>query len=583
VKALRCCWLVLLMGTALLAGCDRGAAPAVAMAPAASNAKAPAGPPLFVDIAKAVGVDFRHVNGMSGEFEYPENIGSGVALFDYDNDGRLDLLVLQGKPLHDAGKREGKCLARLFHNDGGTGTQLRFTDVTEKSGLCSQGYGMGVAVGDIDNDGCVDVYITHFGSAHQLFRNRCNGTFEDVSAKAGVQGQGAWGSSATFVDFDGDGRLDLYVTNYVKYTLAENKKCFGNSGKRDYCAPSAYPNVPGTLYRNLGGGRFADVSAPSGITKAFGAGLGVMAVDLTGDGWPDLFVANDGNPNQLWVNQKDGTFKDEALLRGAAVNADGAAEAGMGLDIGDFDNNGTEDIFMTHLAREKSTMFVNRGGGQFEDRSVEVGVAVASMPYTGFGTAFIDYDNDGWLDIVAVNGEVKIIEALRSRGDPYPLHQRKQLFHNLRNGKFEESTGRGGPAFELSEVGRGLAVGDIDNDGAPDFVVSNNNGALRIFLNQAAAGADWLGLRLLSGKRDAYGAQVELRRNGGPTLWRRVRADGSYLSANDPRILLGLAGGKDITALVVHWPGGRNESFAVPPLGRYTTLTEGTGNAAKGS
>jgi hypothetical protein len=308
-----------------------------------------------------------------------------------------------------------------------------------------------------------------------------------------------------------------------------------------------------------------------------------MAADLTDDGWPDLFVANDGNPNQLWVNQKDGTFKDEALLRGAAVNADGAAEAGMGLDIGDFDNNGTEDIFMTHLAREKSTMFVNRGAGQFEDRSVEVGVAVPSMPYTGFGTAFLDYDKDGWLDIVAVNGEVKIIEALRSRGDPYPLHQRKQLFHNLRNGRFEESTARGGPAFELSEVGRGLALGDIDNDGAPDFVVSNNNGALRIFLNQAAAGADWLGLRLLSGKRDAQGARVELRRNGGPTLWRRARADGSYLSANDPRVLFGLAGGKDIAALIVHWPGGRSESFAVPALGRYTTLTEGTGHAAKGS
>ncbi|MEQ1808209.1 MAG: VCBS repeat-containing protein, partial [Burkholderiaceae bacterium] len=346
----------------LAAACDHAAqtaAPAAASATAAASSAAQA-LPLFIEVAKAIGVDFRHVNGMTGQFQYAEIIGSGVALFDFDNDGRLDLLVLQGRLLAEAGN-PGPCIARLYHNDGGSGASLQFSDVTEKSGLCSRGYGMGVAVGDIDNDGCVDVFITHFGASNQLFRNRCNGSFEDITKQAGVAGDGRWGASASFFDFDRDGRLDLFVTNYVRYTIADKRKCYSSAGNADYCAPAGYPNDPGMLYRNLGNSRFADVSLKTGVSRAFGAGLGVMALDLTGDSWPDLFVANDGNPNQLWINQKDGTFKDEALMRGSAVNAEGAPEAGMGLDIGDFDNNGTEDVFMTHLAREKSTMFVNRG------------------------------------------------------------------------------------------------------------------------------------------------------------------------------------------------------------------------------
>ena len=561
-----------------VAGCDRRSDPSVA--PAAASASGEAQVALFTEVAQASGIDFQHTNGRTGEFFYAEIIGSGVALFDYDNDGRLDLLVLQGVGLGAASSPAGDaCAARLYHNDAPTSSnpRLHFTDVTANSGLCSRGYGMGVAVGDVDNDGCVDLFISHFGSPDQLFRNNCDGTFSDITRKAGLAGKGGWGASASFVDFDRDGRLDLFVTHYVRYTVAENKKCFATNGARDYCAPATYRTEPGALYRNLGGGRFEDVSAKSGIQRAFGAGLGVMAFDADGDGWPDIFVANDGNPNQLWINQRDGTFKDQATERGVAVNAHGSAEAGMGLDVGDYDNNGTDDIFMTHLAREKSTLYVNRGDGTFEDRSVEVGVAVPSIPFTGFGTAFLDYDNDGWLDLVAANGEVKVIEALRSQSDPYPLHQRKQLFHNLGNGRFDESTRKGGPAFALSEVGRGLAVGDLNNDGAIDFVVNNNDGRLRVFLNTAASAHAWVGLRLLSGKRDAYGARVEVRRKAGPSLWRRVRADGSYLSANDPRILVGLGDGSPIDSLIVHWPNGGREQFPPPTLRSYATLTQGAG------
>jgi len=500
--------------------------------------------PLFADVTDQAQVKFRHNNGMSGEFYYPEIIGSGVALFDYDNDGRLDMLVLQGEAL--APGKSGSdptrpCTARLYRNDpvdNADGTHsFKFTDVTEASHLCTHGYGMGVAVGDIDNDGFVDVFVTHFGAPNQLFHNDGDGTFTDITKKAGVAGAGRWGSSATFFDFDRDGYLDLFVANYVDFSLEKNQKCYASTSVRDYCAPSSYPHVPGILYRNRGDGTFEDVSAKSGITAAYGAGLGVMAVDLDGDGWLDLYVVNDGNPNQLFINQKNGTFKNEAEIRGAAVNADGMAEAGMGVDIADFDGNGTEDIFLTHLTREKSTLFFNRGGGYFDDRSVEVGVAAPSIPFTGFGTVFLDYDNDGWLDIVAANGAVHLIESLRQKGDPYPLHQKKQLFHNLGNGRFEESTAAGGPAFELSEVGRGLAAGDLDNDGA----------------------------------------KVEVRRKNLPPIWRRVRADGSYLSANDPRIIVGLGASPSIESLTVHWPDGNQEHFPVPPLGRYTTLVQGTG------
>ena len=552
--------LVVLSLALTLCACSRDAG-------APSKAKSTQAAP-FVDVTDAVGIRFIHANGMVGEYYFAEIIGPGIAILDYDNDGRPDILVLQGAPLGQADDKTTGCSARLYHNDlivnpDGTRTP-KFTDVTEQSRLCSHGYGMGIAVGDFDNDGFVDVFITHFGAPNQLFHNNGDGTFTDVTKRAGVGGDGHWGASATFFDYDRDGYLDLYVTNYVDYSVADNKKCYNYTSARDYCAPTAYPPVPGILYHNRGNGTFENVSMKSGITAAFGNGLGVVAADLNRDGWPDLYVANDGNPNQLWVNQKNGTFRNEAELRGAAVNGDGVAEAGMGVDIADYNGDGKDDIFVTHLTHEKATMYVNLGEGQFIDRSAAAGLYTATTAYTGFGTAFIDYDNDGWLDLVIANGAVHVIEELVRAHDSFPLHQKKQLLHNRGDGRLDDVTNDAGAAFALSEVGRGLAVGDLDNDGGLDFVVSNNNGPVRVFLNKVGGARPWIGLRLLTGKRDAYGAEVRIVRKGASTLSRRVHADG-------------LGDAAEVEQIAVHWPDGRDETFPPPPMRRYTTLVEGSG------
>ena len=535
----------------------------------------------FTDRAEETGLRFTHVNGMSGKLDYAEIIAPGAAMFDYDNDGDLDVYLVQGQSLDGAAPPAATPKGgRLFRNDlivnpDGTRT-LRFTDVTEASGITSRGYGMGVATGDFNNDGCVDLYLTNLGS-NQLLRNNCDGTFTDVSKQSRTDDP-SWSVSASFLDYDRDGWLDLFVGNYLDWRAGSAMPCFSPSGRPDYCSPNVFQPQPSRLYHNNRDGTFTDVTAASGIAREFGPALGVSTADFNGDGWIDLYVANDGQPNQLWINQRDGTFRNTGLLSGTALSAHGKAKAGMGVDAGDFDNDGDEDLVVTNLTGEGNDLYVNDGSGLFEEQSARSGLGPASRAYTGFGAAWFDIDNDGWLDLAVVNGAVQTIEALRKANDPFPLHQRKLLFRNLGNGRFEDATARGGAAFQLSEVSRGAAFGDIDNDGDVDVLVANNNGKPRLLINNVGSRNHWIGLRLVGRSgRDMLGARVGVVRDDGLTLWRRARSDGSYASASDPRVVAGLGPSAHVARVRVQWPGGTTEERSVEGIDRYVTLKEGDG------
>ena len=550
---------------------------------------------------------------MSGRFYQPEIMGPGVAMFDYDNDGDLDVYLVQGGKL--GGQPEAAAAAqppltdRLYRNDlkGGDAATLRFTDMTVRSALNPRGYGMGVATGDINNDGWVDLYLTGFGR-NQMFRNNGNGTFTDISSRSGTGDPSGWGVSASFVDVDRDGWLDLFVGNYLNYTLETHIPCFNRSGPPDYCPPEVYRPQPSRFYRNLGHGRFVNATAAAGLAREFGPALGVATADFNGDDWIDIFVANDQKENQLWINQRDGTFRNMAGFSGVAVGVNGDVKANMGVDAGDFDNDGDEDVFITELTGQGSTLYVNTGKGLFDDQSAPRGIHVPSLPYTGFGAAWLDFDNDGWLDIVAVNGYVtQDLEAL-GPNNPFPLQQRNQVFRNRRTGTFEEVTDRAGAVFQLSEVSRGAAFGDIDNDGDVDVLIGNAAGPARLLINQVGSRRHWLGLRLVGGStaltadpersrrvgqqarpstgsgrpelvegRNMIGARVTVTLANGSTLSRRARADGSYASANDPRVLIGLGESAAPMRVRVVWPSGRVEEWSDVPPDRYTTLREGEG------
>jgi hypothetical protein len=534
----------------------------------------------FIDATVETGLDFTHVNGMTGEFYYPEIIAPGVALFDYDNDEDLDVFLVQGQPL-GPGKVSTPLRSRLFRNDltfEPDGTRIvRFVDVTDMSGIRTTAYGMGASVGDYNNDGWVDLYVTALGR-NQLYRNQGDGTFRELAEHAGVDDSG-WSVSAAFLDFDRDGWLDLYVGHYLNWDRDASPPCFAASGKRLYCAPQAYFAQQSRLYHNDRSGTFTNVTAAAGMAAQFGPALGVTTADFNGDGWVDLYVANDGHPNQLWINQRDGTFKDVGLLSGAAFSEYGKAKAGMGVDAGDFDNDGDEDVFVTNLTGEGHDLYVNDGSGTFETRSAVSGLAYTTLPYTGFGTAWLDIDNDGWLDLMTVNGTVQRIDALVRANDPNPLRQRKQIFRNTGHGRLEDVTGLAGPVFDGLDVGRGAAFGDIDNDGDTDIIVGNNNGATRVLLNAIGSRNHWLGLKLVTAKRsgrDMLGARVAVLRDAQPTLWRRARADGSYASANDSRVLVGLGASTVVPRVRVLWPDGRVEEWSQVPIDRYTTLVQGS-------
>jgi len=546
----------------------------------------------FEDVTQAAGINFFHFNGMSGEHYFAEMMGSGAALFDYDNDGDLDIFIVQGtmlgagKTLADARfppRQPAPLRGRLYRNDmivngKATGT-LKFTDVTEQSCIRADRYGMGVAAGDFNNDGWVDLYITNFGSS-QLWRNNGNGTFTDVTQVSETENL-SWGVSAAFLDFDRDGWLDLFVGNYVDFRFSSLKKCFAPGGTADYCGPLAYDPLPNRLLHNRRNGTFEDVTVKAKMANEFYGALGVVCDDFDGDGWMDIYVANDERPNQLWMNQRNGTFKNQALIAGCALSKDGVAQSGMGVDAGDFDNDGDEDLVVTNLKGEYADLYVNDGKGWFEDLSSDSGLAASSTAYSGFGTGFIDYDNDGWLDLVIVNGEVRTIEDKARAGDPYPLDQPKLLLHNDRNGRFKNETSSAGPVFASSEVSRGLAFGDVNNDGAIDMLIVNNNGPARLLVNRVGQQKHWLGLRMIGEKtgRDMLGTRVALFRPQAPALWRRVHTDGSYASSNDPRVLFGLGDSPQISKVRAYWVSGRKEEWTGLPVDRYTTLREGSGRA----
>jgi hypothetical protein len=510
-----------------------------------------------------------------------------VALVDYDNDGDLDVYLVQSqmlgkKTLKDAlFPPKGPLKDRLYRNDltvaaDGSRT-LHFTDVTEQAGIDIQTYGMGVAAADVDNDGFIDIYRTGLTES-VLLHNNGNGTFTDATAKSGVGNKGGWGVSASFVDIDRDGWLDLFVGNYLLYTLEGDIDCLSVTGQHDYCPPNSYRPQPSKLFRNRGNGTFVDITQMALEGGAYGPALGVSTADFNNDGWLDIYVGNDGMPNQLWINQKNGRFTDMAFLNGAAVNGQGNSEASMGIDAGDFDNDGDEDIFITNWLAQMNILYLNTGNGVFEDRKGPSGLGPPSLAKTGFGTAWFDFDNDSWLDLITLNGSVSMIEAQARAKDPFPLKMLNQLYRNTGDGRFADVSAEAGEPFTLLDVSRGAAFGDIDNDGDEDVLVGTANGPTRLFINNIGNRNHWLGLRLVGvGGRDMIGARVSIARSGGPTLWRRARSDGSYASANDPRVLVGLGDSTMPVTVRVQWPDGKMEEWADQAIDRWVTLKQGSG------
>ncbi len=567
---------------------------------AAILAVAPGSPedasPAFVEVGADVGIDFVHYNGMTGQLYTAEVVGAGVALFDYDNDGDLDVYLGQGRSFEGDENRQpvfpppaAEPTDRLFRNGLAETGELRFTDVTAAIGLHAPGYNIGAATGDYDRDGWVDLYLTNLGS-NRLLRNLGGRGFEDVTETAGVHDR-RFSVPAVFFDYDADGWLDLYVGNYHRFHRANRKRCFLTSGQPDYCGPLSQPAEADRLLRNLGNGTFVDATVSSGLgadSVETGTALGAIADDFNGDGLVDLYVANDQMANHLWLNQGDGTFLEDAVFAGAAFDRDGRPQASMGVAAADFDGNGAPDIFLSHLVREHNTLYLNGGEGLFDDRSREAGLIDASWPMTGFGAASLDVDGDGLLDVYVVNGAVRRLEAQVEAGDPHPLRMENQFFRGLGGGRFEAVPAERRERPVHVEVSRGLAVGDLDNDGDPDLVISNNAGPARVLLNQRRPGRDWVGLRLVEpagddeqGIIDVYGARARLAGGG---AWRRVHTDGSYAAARDPRLLFFLPG-EGVAAeegavreVEIRWPDGGTEELMVE-IGRYQTLRRGAGAA----
>ena len=539
--------------------------------------------PRFTDIAAQSGLNFIHHNGATAEKFFPEIMGSGGAFIDYDNDGDLDILVVQSgrinqstAPLFDMPATQNHL--RLYRNDLDE-SGPRFSDVSDDSGLTVTTYGMGVAVGDLNNDGYADIYYTDL-STNALFMNNGDGTFRR-EASGIAEADAGWFTSASFLDYDLDGNLDLFVIRYVDVDLVNARRCMSGDGQRDYCTPDVFKPQTDFLLKGDGTGKLVNMANWHVGPPAPKTGLGVIVADYDGNGTTDVYVANDKKANQLWLNPGDGPFEEVAVMNGLAYDANGKAEASMGVTSGDVDADGDEDLFVTHLKGESNTLYLNEGNAMFVDSTVVFKLSSTSLPSTGFGTGWFDPDNDGDLDLFAANGAV-MIERSQLDVEPFPYVQANQLFEHRSFLEFSDGSAQAGFADETPEVSRGAAFGDVDNDGDIDILVTNNNGPVRLLRNDLDLANNWLTITVIgtTANRDAAGGRIGIERDGAPTLWRRIGTDGSYLSANDRRVHFGLGNADSIEGIVVNWPGNKLERFDPVPLNQYITVTEGQGRAA---
>ena len=526
----------------------------------------------FVDITTQVGLDFQHASGVRGEYQLPEIMGSGAALFDYDNDGDLDIYLVNSG--------DGK--SRLFkqRRDGS------FADATEQSGLIDPGYGMGTALGDIDNDGDLDIFVTSVGT-DRLYRNEGDGTFTDVTTSAGIDGS-YWSSSAAFCDIDGDGYLDLYVATYV--ATDTNETCTNNVGEPDYCPPSTYRGVADQLFLNNGDGTFKNISETSGISLVANSGLGVVCIDFSGDRRSDVLVANDGEPNHLWINRGDNTFAERGLSFGISVNLFGEPEASMGIALGDVDGDLDLDVFMTHIDQESNTLYLSTQADLLIDATIGANLGYTSVPFTGFGTVLFDADHDRDLDLAIANGRVrkapgrkKSSRAKEGAGEFVSSYgERNLMMENTGTGEYRNACADSNAFCDPVEVSRGLLAGDIDRDGDLDLLVTNSNGPARLYRNQSTDRSGektaWLQIRTIDPdlNRDAIGAFVHVKADG-RWIVRPVIHTMSYLSSTDATVHFGLGDVRGVDAVVVVWPDGVQERFPSMSANQLVVIHKGQG------
>ncbi len=526
----------------------------------------------FSDELESSGIEFKHVNGKSGKFYMPEIIGAGAAFFDYDNDGDMDLYLVQSGDLSGLNNNPNIPKDQLFRNDTKQVDKPLFTNVTEQAKLKSIGYGMGVATGDFNNDGYEDIFVANY-KENQIFMNQGDGTFV-VGNKALPKTDTNWSVGASVADYNKDGFLDIYVVNYVGYPILEHtKQCRASDSSLDYCAPRGYKHQSDYLYKNNGDGTFSNVSSQAGLKNVKSAGLGVVAADFNNDSFLDYYIANDGVDNHLWLNSTAGKFKENALLSGVAVNMSGEPEASMGVDAADFDNDGDIDLFMTHLNKQTNTLYVNNGKGWFSDLTMVKKLGSSSFTSTGFGTVWFDFDNDGLLDLFSANGSVAKIKSEIQLNDPYPFKQTNQIWKNVGDGVYLEISHQQGKSFLRKDVSRGAALADIDNDGDLDIVVTNNNSVPQILINKSKAYNNWIGVKLLNSKlnRIDIGAKAVVTSDT-MQIQKRVRTDGSFASSRDNRLHFGLGQKTRAIDVKVKWSDGTETIYKQLELNKYHTL-----------